>query len=240
MFQCSSTSAQSTDSPIDLFDVGSKPAEPVKVYASKPPALLPERAPAAGVDLFDVTPSPSVEALKAHAEKRFAPERDRTHVVGMCAEGVIGSYDEAHRIAVRDRKPLRVLVGAEWSEIVRQGKAAAADGVVVCRVDVGEDERFRGRGVYEYEPAGDGQLYSKPAATPCRSCTAEGCPCRYGGTCVCNQATTSPAIAQPRPFIWPTYHPGAVLSPTFPSPGAFASPWSNAGGSACASGRCGR
>jgi hypothetical protein len=212
-----------------LFAVGNYDAEPVKTYRSKPPAIQPEKR--AGVDLFDVTPSPSVAALKAHAEKRLQPADDEKPVaIGMDADRRIGSYDEAYRQAMKAGKPLRVVVG-QPPERVAKLMTEAGD-AIQCELDVGDDPRFAAAGVFDYEPLGRMLVNRQPRtasrySTPCPSCGAADCSsdCRYGGVCRCAN--------RPQRHV---YYPPPQLFSTVPTAGAF-SPF-NAGG--CAGGNCGR
>jgi hypothetical protein len=217
---CSSRLSASDDD--GLFGPSVKQA-PVKVYTSKQPDLLPPEQPAA-FDLFGSTPSPTVESLKAHAEKRLLPEADKPVVVGMCAEGVIASYDEAYRLSLKTGKPLRVLVGQPVEHVMRQGKTE--DGFLKCRIDDGMDHRFTARGVYEFEPV-NGQLYvrgqaprqvsrgpsnrangsgdwvtsvSRPACSSCGDPDCK-CGCRYGGTCRCGENAGRPQSNEPLPEV---------------------------------------
>jgi hypothetical protein len=226
----------SASEPDDLFSNAAKhkaatvkaSSAPAKVYQSKQPSLLPPEK-ADPCDLFSQRPSPSVDELKAHAAKRLEPGADRPLQIGMCCEGVIGSYDEAYRLSVKTGKPLRVLVGQPMSLIMAQGKRD--DGVLKCRVDEGLDPRFKTKGVFEYQPGKDGKLYQAAAKLgdpkACTECSDPNCSCgcNIGGQCKCSKPTTNvsavvrevPPSALPQAMIdaakqdwgkYPTYHYG--------------------------------
>jgi len=227
-------SALASASEPDLFSAPAAKAAPPKVYTSKQPELLPPEKPDA-LDLFARRPSPSVEALKAHADQRLLPGADRPLAIGMCCQGVIGSYDEAYRLALKTGKPLRVLVGQPWSHIVAQGKAE--DGYLKCRVDDGTDNRFTAPGVYEYVPQG-GRLVaflggrpsganpiqaSPPPVPPACPCGVQGCQCgcSTGQPCQClggvrlpgNQPIQPPAFYPPVQIVHPLPMPMQVGGP---------------------------
>ena len=145
--------------PLDLFDV---PEGTVRAWQSSQPSLLPPDKPQA-LDLFSLTPSPTVEALKSHAEKRLLPGADRPIVVGMCCDGVIANYDEAYRLSLKTGKPLRVLSKQPMDLIVRQGRAD--DGYLKVRVD--DDPRFPVQGVFEFKPQNQ-QLWKIESPTSAR------------------------------------------------------------------------
>jgi hypothetical protein len=201
---CTAAAEPSTDSPLDLFaDRPAKPADaaPVKTYRSKPPVLVPEPGPA-DVDLFDLTPSPSVEALKAHADKRLEPGADRPLAVGMTADGVVANYDEAYRLAVKQGKPLRVYVGRAFAA---NAKEAAGD-CVKCQLEDG-DARFRGPGVFEYVPM-NGGLFERPTPTAPQP--------QPPSTSTSNAPTVSPSIVPT--FATPVFVPFPQQQ-TSPCPG---------------------
>lgn len=256
---CLLFSALASASEDDLFSQpAQKAAEPVRVYQSKPPALLPPEQPTAQ-DLFAARPSPSVEALKAHAEQRLLPGADRPLVIGMCCKGVVANYDEAYRLSLKTGKPLRVLVGQTMDRLIAQG--ATEDGFIKCRVDPEAHPAFRQPGIYEYQPI-QGKLYGRsglpgtpiqgvPQQQPAPGQTINvsapvnsvcntpdcACGCSAGALCVCSQPTPQPQ-PQPQPLMQPTVQ--YIQFPQVQWFGGGGCPGGNCGGGGCANGRCGR
>ena len=134
----------SASEPLRLFD------EPVaRTYTSKPPVLLPERAPGQPIDLFAARPSPSVAELKAMADRRKVDD-DRVHAGACLPGGVVCNYQEAYRLHVKTGKPLAVLVGQSPHVIKAVGAEATNEESIVCVIEPGDEPQFSRTGIHRF------------------------------------------------------------------------------------------
>jgi hypothetical protein len=167
----------SASEPLKLF--GGEP-QAVRTYTSKPPALLPERVTGQPLDIFTVTPSPSVADLKAMAEQRKVDE-DRPVAVGCMTGGVVTNYEEAYRLHLKTRKPLTVFVGQPPHVVKAAGAEASAQEAIICVIEPGADGAFRSSGIHRFDWAGRPQTIRLPPVPPMSPCGGGNCSCPPGG-----------------------------------------------------------